>query len=159
MLDYLLVFSLEKLVFDNEMCGQALHFVREFKPLEDLPTVDLVRQLLAEEHMLTTAHTLKYWPDQLYLPSPIIDRFTREDWLKTGRLSLEERAHKEVGQRLAAYTPVETDPETEAEMRRLIRSGMTEDNTLPEIPGHRAPSPLPQATRRQNRRRKRRGLA
>ena len=29
MLDFLLVFSLPKLVFDDEMCGQALHFVRE----------------------------------------------------------------------------------------------------------------------------------
>jgi trimethylamine--corrinoid protein Co-methyltransferase len=157
MLDYLLVFSLEKLVFDNEMCGQALHFVREFQPLEDLPTVDLIRQLLAEEHMLTTTHTLKYWPDQLYLPSPIIDRFTREDWLKTGRLSLEQRAHKEVEQRLAAYTPIETDPQAGAEMRRLIKSGMSEGSTLPQIPRYRVQSPTPQATRRQNRRRIRRG--
>ena len=29
MLDFLLVFSLPKLVFDDEMCGQALRFVRE----------------------------------------------------------------------------------------------------------------------------------
>ena len=37
MLDFLLVFSLPKLVFDDEMCGQALRFVREVKPLDDLP--------------------------------------------------------------------------------------------------------------------------
>ena len=37
MLDFLLVFSLPKLVFDDEMCGQALHFVREVQPLDDLP--------------------------------------------------------------------------------------------------------------------------
>ncbi len=38
MLDFVLTFSLPKLVFDNEVCGQALHFVREMKPLDDLPT-------------------------------------------------------------------------------------------------------------------------
>ena len=32
MLDFLLVFSLPKLVFDDEMCGQALRFVREVVP-------------------------------------------------------------------------------------------------------------------------------
>ena len=37
MLDFLLVFSLPKLVFDDEMCGQALRFVREVEPLDDLP--------------------------------------------------------------------------------------------------------------------------
>ena len=37
MLDFLLVFSLPKLVFDDEMCGQALRFVREVQPLDDLP--------------------------------------------------------------------------------------------------------------------------
>ena len=47
MLDYVLTFSLEKLVFDDELCGQALHFCRDLKVLEDLPTVGLVRQLLA----------------------------------------------------------------------------------------------------------------
>ena len=43
MLDFLLVFSLPKLVFDNEMCGQALRFVREIKPIDDLPVDALDR--------------------------------------------------------------------------------------------------------------------
>ena len=33
MLDFVLVFSLAKLVFDDEACGQALHFVRGIEPL------------------------------------------------------------------------------------------------------------------------------
>jgi len=52
MLDYVLVFSLEKLVFDNGYCGQALHFVRDFKADEDLPTVDLVASFCG----ITPAH-------------------------------------------------------------------------------------------------------
>ena len=31
MLDFLLVFSLPKLVFDDEICGQTLHFLREIR--------------------------------------------------------------------------------------------------------------------------------
>ncbi len=155
MLDYLLVFSLEKLVFDNEMCGQALHFVRQFQPLEDLPTVDLVRQLLEEEHMLTNPHTLKYWSDQLHFPGPTIDRFTREDWMAKGQLSLLQRAHHEVKNRLAAYTPVETDSRIDAELRRLIQLGMGVDNTLPRVPRHVGKPPAAKVARRRNRRRAR----
>jgi trimethylamine--corrinoid protein Co-methyltransferase len=158
MLDYVLVFSLEKLIFDNDMCGQALHFVRDFQPLEDLPTVDLVHQLLEEQHMLTAPHTLKYWPKQLYLPDPSIDRVTRENWIKMGRPSLEQRAHNEVEKRLATYTPVETDPQAEAELRRLIESGLTSDRPLPEVPHHEPktlPAGLPDRRSRQNRRRMR----
>ena len=158
MLDYVLVFSLEKLIFDNDMCGQALHFAREFQPMEDLPTVDLVHQLLEEQHLITAPHTLKYWPKQLYLPDPAIDRFTRENWIKMGRLSLEQRAHQEVEKRLAAYTPVETAPEVEAELRRLIESGITSGRPLPETPPHEPKefaAGAPDRRSRQNRRRRR----
>lgn len=136
MLDYVLVFSLEKLIFDHEMCGQALHFIRKFEPLEDLPTVALVRELLAEQHLLTAEHTTKYWPEQLYLPGPTIERLNRENWVKLGKPSLEQRAHDEVNNRLAAYVPVETPPEIDTELRRLIQSGLSGDTPLPEIPPH-----------------------
>lgn len=133
MLDYVLVFSLEKLVFDDELCGQALHFGRDFKPLEDLPTIDLVRQLLHDQHLLVSEHTLNYWPQELYKPGPVFDRLNRDNWEKAGRPTLPQRVLAEVDRLLAAYTPIETDPLIEAEMRRLIRSGLTEDTPLPEV--------------------------
>ncbi|HXV43014.1 MAG TPA: trimethylamine methyltransferase family protein, partial [Anaerolineae bacterium] len=133
MLDYVLVFSLEKLVFDNELCGQALHFVRDYKPTEDLPTVDLVRQLLHDQHLLIADHTLKYWPEELYLPGPAFDRLNRDNWQKAGQPTLHQRTLAEVERVLAAYKPVETDPLVIAEMRRLMQSGLVESDTLPEI--------------------------
>ncbi|MCS6911080.1 MAG: trimethylamine methyltransferase family protein, partial [Anaerolineales bacterium] len=134
MLDYVLTFSLEKLVLDNELCGQALHFVRDYEVKEDLPTVDLVRQLLAEKHLLTSEHTLKYWPKELYLPGPVYDRTNREQWAKEGSKDLQRRMREEVERRLAAYTSPETDPRAAAEMLNIIRSGMTDpDAPLPEV--------------------------
>src|SRR5919108_4843165 len=58
MLDYVMTFSLPKLVFDNELCAQALHFVRDLEVKEDLPTLELARGLLAEKHLITHEHTL-----------------------------------------------------------------------------------------------------
>ena len=150
MLDYVLVFSLEKLVVDNDLCGQALHFVQQMAPQDDLPTVDLVRQLLNEQHLITAEHTLAHWPDSLYLPDGVIDRLNRENWQKAGSLTLAQRAKTAVTHRLANYTPIDTDSKVDAELRRLIQSGMKTDQPLPAIP-----EPKPAVTRKPQSRRRR----
>ncbi|MFQ6004340.1 MAG: trimethylamine methyltransferase family protein [Woeseia sp.] len=137
MLDFVLTFSLAKLVFDNEVCGHALHFVREMKPLDDLPAADLVEQLLNDDHLITAQHTLKYWPQELYLTDPVIDRENREAWEKRGSIELYQRACREVDTRLTDYTPIETDAAIDAEMRRLVLDGLEQQQELPELP----PSP------------------
>jgi len=134
MLDYLLVFSLPKLVYDNELCGQAHHFVQAMRPQNDIPALELARHVLAEQHLLTAEHTLTHWPETMYLTGPTTDRTNRETWLKQGSKSLVDRATEEVEQRLSAYNPIETDPLVDAELRHLIQSGLTGTNPLLEIP-------------------------
>lgn len=154
MLDYLLVFSLEKLVFDDELCGQALHFVRQMKPVDDLPTVDLVRQLLQEEHMLTTEHTMEHWPEELYLPGPVIDRQNRENWTRDGQPHLQDRVRQEVERRLAAYRPPHTDPALVGELRGILQAGLEGEDPLPDVPP--APRGAESGTGRRRRRQTRR---
>jgi len=134
MLDYLLVFSLEKLVFDNEVCGQALHFIRPVEPRGDLPALDLARQLMAEGHLLTSPHTLERWQEEMYLPGMIIDRLNRDTWSKAGSWELPRRARDEIERRLAEYEPIETDPLAAAELEKLILSGLEKQDRLPDVP-------------------------
>ncbi len=134
MLDFVLTFSLAKLVFDNEVCGQCLHFVRELKVLDDLPAMDLVRHLREHDHLITAPHTLAHWPQELYLTGPVIDRENRETWLKQGSKDLYTRACEEVERRLAAYQAFETDPAIDTELRRIIVSGLVEQTELPVLP-------------------------
>jgi trimethylamine--corrinoid protein Co-methyltransferase len=141
MLDFVLTFSLPKLVFDNEVCGQSLHFVREIEVLDDLPTDKLVADLMSEDHLITSPHTLEQWPNQLYLTDPVIDRENRETWQKAGARDLNQRANDEVERRLAAYQPIETDPAIDKAMRETIVAGFETQETLPELP----PAPEPQA--------------
>jgi len=141
MLDFVLTFSLPKLVHDNEVCGQALHFVREIEVLDDLPTQHLVDQLMAEDHLITSPHTLEHWPKELYQTDPVIDRLNRETWEEGGSMQLWDRACAEVETRLAAYTPIETDPAIDAAMRQLVIDGFKEQQALPDLP----PPPEPQA--------------
>jgi len=160
MLDFLLVFSLPKLVFDDEMCAQALRFVRDTKPVDDLPVTALIDQLMADQHLIMADHTMANWPTELYLPSAIVDRDNREAWLRLGGKDTYGRACDEVDRRLAAYRQIETDPGIEAELRAIIRSGLTDQTVLPDIPP--APEPMEEApsgaaARRRNPRRHPRG--
>lgn len=135
MLDYVMVFSLPKLVLDNELCGQALHLAQPITVVEDLPTLELVKAQLNEGHMLTTPHTLSHWPTQLHLPNAVVDRTNREKWERTGSKSLWQRTVEEVETRLARYTPIMTDQRLNDEMVRILRSGMiNQHQPLPTIP-------------------------
>jgi trimethylamine--corrinoid protein Co-methyltransferase len=158
MLDFVLTFSLPKLVFDNEVCGQSLHFVREIEVLDDLPTRGLVNELLREDHLITAPHTLAQWPDQLYLTSPVIDRENRENWEKQGKQDLLQRATSEVERRLAAYEQIETDPEIDQAMRRLVMDGLESQQALPDLPPppEGGPPPSSHPGRRGRKRRRRR---
>jgi trimethylamine--corrinoid protein Co-methyltransferase len=141
MLDFVLTFSLPKLVHDNEVCGQALHFVREIKVLDDLPTGELVNHLMKEDHLITSPHTLEHWPKELYLTDPVIDRLNRETWEEGGSMQLWDRACEAVESRLANYKPIETDPEIDAAMRQLVIDGFEQQEKLPDLP----PAPEPKA--------------
>ena len=141
MLDFLLVFNLPKLVFDDEICGQALRFVRDVQLADDLPVDALIDQLMADQHLIMADHTMAHWPTELYLPSVVVERDNRENWVKAGAKDTYQRAVDEVERRLARYRPLETDPAIEAELQRIIRSGLTSPDRLPLVP----PAPEPTA--------------
>lgn len=134
MLDFVLTFSLPKLVFDNEVCGQALHFVKDIKILDDLPATQLVKDLMTEDHLITSEHTLKHWPQELYLTDQVIDRENREAWEKAGSIDLQQRAVAGVEKRLAAYQPIDTDPAVDSALREIVKSGFVQQTDLPDLP-------------------------
>jgi trimethylamine--corrinoid protein Co-methyltransferase len=134
MLDFLLVFSLPKLLLDDEACGQALRFVHDVRPVDDLPTRDLVDAVLADQHLIMADHTTRHWPSELYLPGRSWDRDNRENWMKAGALDAARRASLEVDRRLATYEPPTTDAAVIAEMEGVIRSGLVSQESLPAIP-------------------------
>jgi trimethylamine--corrinoid protein Co-methyltransferase len=154
MLDFVLTFSLPKLVIDNEFCGQALHFVRDTGVLEDLPSASLVEDLLREDHLITSPHTLKYWPQELYLTDPVLDRMNRDNWFEAGCKDLNQRACEQVDLRLANYKPFDTDAAADTEMRRLVSSGFVSQQNLPELPPLAEPPKAVAGGRRRNRRRR-----
>ena len=106
--------------------------------------------------MITAPHTLAHWPEDLYMPSPVIDRKNRETWQRDGEKSLWARAVDEVERRLAGYHPIETDSAADTEMRHVIRSGMRGEAILPLVPPAAEPYTSDETAGRRPRMRQRR---
>ncbi len=131
MLDYLLTFSLPKLVVDDEIVGQVKHFAGDIQLSGDIPTTELINEMLSEGHMLVADHTMEHWPSALYLPGPVWDRDAHDAWSAKGELDIVARATDGVERLLESYQPPETDPAVDAEARAIIESGLSEGAELP----------------------------
>ena len=122
MLDFVNCFSLEKLVFDDELVGHVKHFLRPVEVKDDLPTGPLIDELLADNHLLTSEHTLERWPTELYLPGSLVDRTNREQWEMQGELTLPDRAQEKIAELLDDYETEPVDEAYHAEVRDLLTS-------------------------------------
>ena len=112
---------------------------------------------MAEDHLITAPHTLEHWPNELYQTDPVIDRLNRETWEEGGEMQLWDRACAEVETRLANYAPIETDPAIDSAMRELVKSGLVDQEILPELPPPpepKAPAAVPGRRGRKGRRRR-----
>jgi trimethylamine--corrinoid protein Co-methyltransferase len=131
MLDYLLTFSIPKLVVDDAIVGQVLHFARDVQALDDIPTSEIIREMLDEGHVLMADHTMAHWPSELHLPGPVWDRDAYDAWAGKGERDIVSRAAAEVERLLGAYEMPEADPAIDAEARAIIRAGIHGDDELP----------------------------
>ena len=94
--------SLEKLVFDAELCAMTRRLVAGLEPREDFPADALFDELLREKTLLTADHTLKYFRQEHYIPGPVIDRTQVQDQA-ADRPTLRQRACAEVERHLRQY--------------------------------------------------------
>jgi len=113
--------SLEKLVFDAELCAMTRRLVAGLEPREDFPADALFDELLREKTLLTADHTLKYFRQEHYIPGPVIDRTQLQGRLG-GAPDLMQRARDEVEGHLARYEPPDV---LSPEQRRDLEGVMT----------------------------------
>jgi len=94
--------SLEKLVFDNEICGMAKRLLRGIEPREDLPSGGLFDELLRERTLLASDHTLRNFRLDHFIPGPTINR-TQND--SAPYVTLTGRARAQVESLVAKHQP------------------------------------------------------
>ncbi|MDH3889569.1 MAG: trimethylamine methyltransferase family protein [candidate division Zixibacteria bacterium] len=134
MLDFESCFSLEKLVVDNEICGMVHRMVKGIEPKEDFPALPRFEELLRDDHLLISPHTLKYLNEEIYLPGPVIDRANRSRWAEEGSLTIQQRAAQEVKRILSEQTdsPLPQDVGDELTRQMTAAARTHEMEQLPE---------------------------
>jgi trimethylamine--corrinoid protein Co-methyltransferase len=130
MLDYVNCFSFEKLVFDDEVVAHAKRFIRPVEVREDLPAAELIDELVREKHLLTSEHTLKYWPEELYLPGTMVDRTNWDQWEAQGSRDWRMRANEVIDETLASYEVEPLDPKIHGEIQNLFRRTCSEPDVV-----------------------------
>jgi len=103
MLDFINGFSLEKLVLDNEICGQILHMTKGISPKDDFPSIPLIQELLSDGHLLISNHSYQYLSKEQIFPGNTINRSTLSDWQNSGSKTLKERAQDQIYSLLESY--------------------------------------------------------
>jgi len=95
-LDFINCQSLEKLVFDNEICGMTQRAKKGINSEQNFPTIELMDELLEENHLIIAKHTRRNLRKEHYFPGPVIDRMGRSRWQEEGARKIMQRAHDEV---------------------------------------------------------------
>lgn len=126
--------SLEKLVIDNDICGQALRLSRGIALREKPLALHLFEELGPDFNFLVLSHTRKWYRQEHYFSS-VLDRDVYDTWTALGRLDIFQRAGKEVARRLSLYRKPELKSEIASELKKIMVSyaascGLDE---LPEI--------------------------
>jgi trimethylamine--corrinoid protein Co-methyltransferase len=107
MLDFESCFSLEKLVLDAEIVGMAKRLVAGVVERETPLAVDLIRQVGHHGNFLASPHTRRWFRQELFIPSEVIDRDFRRNWEMKGSKDAAQRAHERAEALIAAYKPKE----------------------------------------------------
>ena len=119
MMDFESCFSLEKLVIDHEIIGMARRLVRGMDCSEDPLATAIIQQVGHKGNFLATKHTVEWFQKELFMPSAVIDRDTRQAWEEKGARDATQRAHEQVEELIATYEPRELPPEVVRELEDI----------------------------------------
>jgi trimethylamine--corrinoid protein Co-methyltransferase len=119
MLDFESCFSLEKLAIDGEIVGMAKRLVAGIAERESPFAVDLIRQVGHAGNFLSTPHTRRWFREEQFIPSPVIDRDFRREWESKGALDAAARAHKRVEALIGKYEPILLPDDVARELEQI----------------------------------------
>ena len=119
MMDYESCLSFEKLVIDAEIIGMAKRLIAGIDGRQTPIALDIIQELGHKADYLGHPHTLKWFREELYIPSEVIDRDTLEAWESKGSKSTWERAHDRVDSLLNDYQQPPMSEEVRKELHEI----------------------------------------
>ena len=121
MIDFETTQSIQKVVIDNQMCGMIYKFNKGIIQRDEPIAKNLLIDLEEKGHLLSHDHTLKWFREEQFIPSQIIDRSTNEEWINKGRKSVNQRAKEEVDTLLKKYPDPSLDKDITANIIEIMR--------------------------------------
>ena len=136
MIDFESCQSNEKLVIDAEIIGMAKRLIAGVELRDEPIALELMRKMGHRGEYLGELHTLKWFREEQYIPSEIIDRGSLEAWKKKGSKTTWQRARDRVGALLDAYERPPIAEDVRGELRALtLRAAQTFGmDELPPLP-------------------------
>lgn len=136
MIDFLRCQSFEKLVSDAELIGMAKRLHKGIEVRDDPIALDLMRESPHQANFLAHPHTHKWFREELYIPTTLIDRGSGEAWQREGSKDSYQRASERIDELLDKYQPSTLEEDVRAELHDITRRqakkyGM---DSLPKLP-------------------------
>ena len=122
MLDFESCQSLEKLVLDHEICGMAYRMMEGISRRDERMALDLLLSLSPGDHLLTDAHTIKWFRREISAPGKSIDRRARGSDRFEDLDTAEARANQEVERILSEESEPVLSGEVLRELEKMMKA-------------------------------------
>jgi trimethylamine--corrinoid protein Co-methyltransferase len=122
MLDHGGAVSMEKMIYDNEVCGMIHRLINGITVTEDTLAVDFIKEnKFNAAGILGSGLTLDWFRKELFVPSKdIIGRTSYTKYVENGSREIFERAREKKYQILDTYNAPAIDMHTLDEMKRIL---------------------------------------
>jgi trimethylamine--corrinoid protein Co-methyltransferase len=122
MLDHGGAVSMEKMIYDNEICGMIQRLIKGITVTEETLAVDFIKDnKFNAASILGSDFTFDWFRKELFVPSQdIIGRTSYTKYAENGSKEIFERAREKKDQILAAYRAPAIEAHTLAEMKRIL---------------------------------------
>lgn len=88
--------SVEKLVMDADVIGMVKHFIKGISVTEDSLACELINEIGPGGEFLGTEHTMRWFRQEHYIDSKVLDCNERAKWERDGKISIFDRAKAQI---------------------------------------------------------------
>ena len=113
--------SLEKLVFDNEICGTALRLIEGIRVDSTTLASDLIMKVGAGGHYLAEKHTRENLRKERLIPTDILSRESSDSWKKSGAKETRVRAKEIVDTKLRNHITSPLDEQIDGQLEDYLK--------------------------------------
>lgn len=126
MMDFESCQSMEKLVLDAEIIGMAKRLISGIEAREETLALSVMRELGHRADYLTHPQTVRWFQEEFYIPSSVVDRGSLDAWQRDGKHSATQRAAARVKELLQGYEPLALSAEMREELRHITMKAANE---------------------------------